>query len=102
MWIHQLFFPLVSESDEDILTRTLQTLAVVRDESEEAVNVDIVFEVNGQNVPHVRPDLSVSPEWSDAYSKIKRIETLELFPQYYRAACPQSLGICSFHGDMIE
>jgi hypothetical protein len=88
MRIHQLFFPLVSESDEHVLIRALQTLAVVRDKSEEAVNVDIVFEVNGQNVPHVRPDLSVSPELSDAYWKIKRIETLELFPQYYHTARP--------------
>jgi len=66
MRIHQLFFPLVSESDEDVFAGTLQSLAVVCDESEEAVNVDIVFEVNGQNVPHVRPDLSVSPELSFA------------------------------------
>jgi hypothetical protein len=83
---HQLFFPLVSESDEHVLIRTLQPLAVVRDKSKKAVNVDIVLEVNSQNVPHVRPDLSVSPEFSDAYSKIKRIETLELFPQYYHTA----------------
>jgi len=55
MGAHQLFFPLVSETNEHVLARTLQPLAVVGDESEEAVNVDIVFKVDGQYVSHIRP-----------------------------------------------
>ena len=44
---HQLFFPLVCEPDEDVLAWTLQTFAVVLDESDETVNVVVLFEVNG-------------------------------------------------------
>lgn len=55
MWIHQLFLPFVSEPEEHVLARALQPLAVIRDESKEAVDVDIVLEVNGQYVSHIRP-----------------------------------------------
>lgn len=55
MRIHQLFLPLVSEANEHVLGRALQTLAVVGDESHEAVNVDVVFEVDGQYVSQIRP-----------------------------------------------
>jgi len=60
MGTHQLFLPLVSETNEHVLARALEPLAVVCDESQKAVNVDIVFEVDGQYVPHIRP-LTDSP-----------------------------------------
>jgi len=47
MRVHQLFLPLVGEANEDVLARAFQTLSVVRDEVHEALNVDIVFKVNG-------------------------------------------------------
>ncbi len=55
MGAHQLFLPLVSETNEYILVRTLQPLAMIRDESQKAVNIDVVFEVDGQYVSHVGP-----------------------------------------------
>ncbi len=85
MRIHQLFFPLVSEANEHVLARTLQPLAMILDEPQETVDVDIVFEVDSQYVSHIRPlgRLSVSPEWPVVTFKIKRIETRETSPQYY-------------------
>ncbi len=47
---HQLFLPLVSETNEHVLTRALQPLAVIGHEPEEAVDVDVVFEVDRQHV----------------------------------------------------
>ena len=47
MWIHQLFFPLMGEANEHVLASAFQTLSVVRDKVHEALNVDIVFEVDG-------------------------------------------------------
>jgi len=55
MRIHQLLFPFVSEANEHILARALQPLAMILDKSEETVNVDVVFEVDGQYVSHIRP-----------------------------------------------
>ena len=54
MCAHQLFFPLVSETNEHVLARTLQALAVVLDESDETVDVIVFFEVNGQYVARGR------------------------------------------------
>ena len=47
MWIHQLFFPLVGEANEHVLARALQALSVIRDKVHEALNVNVVFKVNG-------------------------------------------------------
>ncbi len=55
MRIHQLLLPLVSEADEHVLGGTLQPLAVVSHEPEKAVNIDVILEVDGQYVPHIRP-----------------------------------------------
>ena len=55
MNIHQLLFPFVSEANEHVLRGALQALAVGGDESHEAVNVDVVFEVDGQYVSQIRP-----------------------------------------------
>ena len=55
MGVHQLFFPLVGEANEHVLAGTLEPLAVVLDEPQEAVDVNVVFKVDGQYVSHVRP-----------------------------------------------
>ena len=47
MRVHQLFLPLVGEANEDVLARALQTLGVIRDKVHEALNVNVVFKVNG-------------------------------------------------------
>ena len=47
---HQLFFPLVSEPDEHVLARTLQSLTMVLDEPNETLNIVVFFEINGQYV----------------------------------------------------
>jgi len=47
MRVHQLFFPFVGEANEDVLARAFQTLSVVRDEVHEALNVDVIFKVDG-------------------------------------------------------
>jgi hypothetical protein len=86
MGVHQLFFPLVGEANEDVLASALQTLAVICDKVHEALNVDIILKVNGQNVSHFRSSwrsLRLA-NWKRGLSKIKRIETLEGTPQYYR------------------
>src|SRR2546428_13419583 len=107
MRIHQLFLPLVGEANEHILARALQTLSVIRDKVHEALNVDIVFKVDGQNVSQFRSSrrLLRLANWKRGFSKIKRIETLEPSPQYYRITshyetlrmiCGHTLGrICS-------
>jgi len=55
MGVHQLFFPLVGEANEHVLTRTFQALSVVRNKMHETLDVDVIFEVNGQNVSHSDP-----------------------------------------------
>jgi len=83
MWIHQLFFPLVSETNEHVLAGALQALAVICDESQEAVNVKVVFEVDGQHVTHGWNLLAESPSRQNisiAKLEIKRIETLSDTP----------------------
>jgi hypothetical protein len=47
MWIHQLFLPLMGEANEHVLARALQTLSVIRDKVHEALNVDVIFKVDG-------------------------------------------------------
>jgi hypothetical protein len=47
MGVHQLFFPLVGETNEDIFARTFQALGVICDKVHEALNVDIIFKVDG-------------------------------------------------------
>src|SRR6267143_5032945 len=54
MGVHQLFFPLVGETNEHVLACTLQSLSVISDKVHEALNVDVIFEVHGQNISHVR------------------------------------------------
>src|SRR5260370_42614475 len=54
MGVHQLFFPLVGEANEHVLARAFQTLSVIRYKVHEALNVDVIFEVNGQNVSQFR------------------------------------------------
>src|SRR5438552_17573839 len=90
MWIHQLFLPLVGEANEDVLARAFQTLSVIRDKVHEALNVDVIFKVNGQDVSHFRSSwrLLRLAKWKLGFSKIKRIETLETSPQYYHIPSP--------------
>ena len=45
----------MGEADEHVLARALQPFAVILDKSEKTVDVNIVFEVDGQYVPHQRP-----------------------------------------------
>src|SRR2546425_4969701 len=54
MGVHQLFFPLVGEANEHVLARTLQSLSVISDKVHEALNVDVIFKVHGQNVSQFR------------------------------------------------
>jgi hypothetical protein len=50
-----LFFPLVGEANEHVLARALQALSMIRDKVHEALDVDVIFEVHGQNVSHSDP-----------------------------------------------
>src|SRR5437016_14374336 len=92
MRVHQLFLPLVGEANEDVLARALQTLSVIRDKVHEALNVDVIFKVDGQDVSHFRFTRALLrlANWKLAFSKIKRIETLETSPQYYRISYPST------------
>ena len=54
MGVHQLFFPLVGEANEHVLARALQALSMIRYKVHEALDVDVIFEVHGQNVSHFR------------------------------------------------
>jgi len=47
MWIHQLFLPLVGEANEHVLARALQALSMIRYKVHEALDVDVVFKVDG-------------------------------------------------------
>jgi len=47
MRVHQLFFPFMGEANEDVLARALQTLSVIRNKVHEALNVDVIFKVDG-------------------------------------------------------
>jgi len=55
MGVHQLFFPLVGETNEHVLARALQALGVICDKVHEALDVDVIFKVHGQNVSHSDP-----------------------------------------------
>ena len=77
----------MGEPDEDVLAWAFQSLAVILDETEEALYVGVLLKVNRQYVPHIvwstasLPLLAGTP---NALGRIKRIETLEDPPQYYR------------------
>ena len=92
MGVHQLFFPLVGEADEDVLARALQALSVVRDKVHEALNVDVIFKIDGQDVSQIQILLALLrlANWKLGFSKIKRIETIETSPQYYRVSYPST------------
>ena len=47
MGVHQLFFPLVGEANEHVLASALQSLAVICYEVHEALDVDVVFKIDG-------------------------------------------------------
>src|SRR5467141_3745781 len=85
MGVHQLFFPLVGEANEHVLARALQALSMIRYKVHEALNVDVIFKVHGQNVSQfqILPALLRLANWKLGFTKIKRIETLEPGPQYY-------------------
>ncbi len=75
---HQLFFPFVSEPDEHVFAGTLQAFGVVLDKPDEAIDVVVFFEVNGQYVTRGRLSsvlLSVLAEWKRSVLKVKRIAT---------------------------
>ncbi len=68
----------MGEPDEDILAWTLQSLAVVLDETEEALNVGVFLKVNRQYVPHIVWSTATLPFLAGkakAFERIKRIET---------------------------
>ncbi len=70
----------MGEPDEDILAWTLQSLAVVLDETEEALNVGVFLKVNRQYVPHIVWSTATLPFLAGkakAFERIKRIETRE-------------------------
>src|ERR1700758_2241329 len=78
MWIHQLFLPLVGEANEDVLARALQTLGVICDKVHEALNVYIVFKIDGQNVSHFRSSWRsyVSPIGNAAFRRLSESKPL--------------------------
>ena len=68
----------MGEPDEDILAWALQSLAVVLDETEEALNVGVFLKVNRQYVPHIVWSTATLPFLAGkakAFERIKRIET---------------------------
>ena len=70
----------MGEPDEYILAWTLQSLAVVLDETEEALNVGVFLKVNRQYVPHIVWSTATLPFLAGkakAFERIKRIETRE-------------------------
>ena len=80
---HQLFFPFVSEPDENVLARTLQPLSMVLDKTNETLNVVVLFEVNGQYVARGGMSsflLSVSLNKQRPSTRVKRIETYNQTP----------------------
>jgi hypothetical protein len=73
---HQLFFPFVSEPDENVLAGTLQALSMVLHEPDETVDVIVFFEVNGQYVARGRfSSVTVSPDKQRSLLKVKRSGT---------------------------
>src|SRR5260370_34353151 len=78
MGVHQLFFPLVCETNENVLARALQALGVICDKVHEALNVDIIFEVHGQNVSHFRSSWRsyVSPIGNSALRRLSESKPL--------------------------
>ena len=77
------------QPDEDVLAWTFQPLTMILDEAQEALYVRILIKVNRQYVPHIvwstatlRSPVAGIPE--EAFGRIKRIETAEGPPQYYR------------------
>src|SRR5205807_1000876 len=79
MWIHQLFLPFVGEANEHVLARALQTLSVIRDKVHEALNVDVIFKVDGQDVSHFRSSWrsSVSPSGNSALQRLRESKPLK-------------------------
>src|SRR6266851_4859006 len=78
MGVHQLFFPLVGETNEHVLACALQSLSVISDKVHEALNVDVIFKVNGQNVYHFRyfRRSSVSPIGNSALRRLSESKPL--------------------------
>src|SRR5260370_26391086 len=78
MGVHQLFLPLVGEANEHVLARALQALSVVCDKVHEALDVDIIFEVHGQNVSHFRSSRRsyVSPIGNSALRRLTESKPL--------------------------
>src|SRR5467141_1313107 len=78
MGVHQLFFPLVGEANENVLARALQPLSVISDKVHEALNVDVIFEVHGQNVSHFRSSWRscVSPVGNSALRRLSESKPL--------------------------
>src|SRR5712664_3850734 len=80
MGVHQLFFPLVGEANEHVLARALQALSVIRYKVHEALDVDVIFEVHGQNVSHFRSSWRsyVSPIGNSALRRLSESKPLDL------------------------
>src|SRR5713226_3972174 len=78
MGVHQLFFPLVGETNEHVLARALQSLSVISDKVHEALNVDVIFKVHGQNVSHFRSSRRsyVSPIGNSALERLSESKPL--------------------------
>jgi hypothetical protein len=77
----------MSEPDEHVLAGTFQAFGVVLDEPDETVDVIVFFEVNGQYVARGRFSpvaIPVSPIMQRSLLRVKRIETYNQSPQYYR------------------
>src|SRR5256885_10386847 len=96
MWIHQLFLPLVGEANEDVLARAFQTLSVVRDEVHEALNVDVIFKVDGQDVSHFRFSWrsSVSPSGNSAFRRLR--ESKPLYRVHSTITLPVTTRHCEY------
>ena len=81
----------MGEPDEDVLAWAFQSLAVILDETEEALYVGVFLKVNRQYVPHIVWSTATFPLLAgipNALGRIKRIETLDDPPQYYRVVRP--------------
>src|SRR6266704_2255053 len=78
MGVHQLFFPLVGEANEHVLACALQPLSVISDKVHEALDVDVIFKVHGQNVSHFRSSRRsyVSPIGNSALRRLSESKPL--------------------------
>jgi len=79
MGVHQLFFPLVGEANEHVLARAFESLSVVRDKVHEALDVDVIFKVHGQNVSQFRSSWRsyVSPIGNAALRRLSESKPLK-------------------------